>query len=105
MDAAKSCVLRRHLNDPLSIYGSADYYPSVSGTYTGPTSTLLGSLSGATFTSQYRVLAYEIGLTYSIRRTPLFLEAGWLGDKGTGKLNAPSDYSHNAFFVGGDVHF
>jgi hypothetical protein len=93
------------LDRPLSVYGSLYYYPSVSGTYTGPTSTLLGSLSGATFAWQYRVVKYEIGVTYDLRHTPVFVQAGWLGDKGTGKFNAPSDYSHNALFVGGGVHF
>jgi hypothetical protein len=92
------------LDDPLSIYGSLYYYPSVNGTYSGPTSTLLGALSGATFAWQYRLLKYEIGVTYRIGRSPLFVEAGWLGDKGTGKLNAPSDYSHNALFLGGGLH-
>jgi hypothetical protein len=92
------------LSEPFSVYGSVYDYPSVSGTYTGPTSTLLGTLSGATFVWQYRVVKYEIGLTYSPRGTPLFLEAGWLGDKGTGKLNAPADYSHTALFLGAGVH-
>ena len=93
------------LDTPLSVYGSVYYYPSIEGTYTGPTSALLGTLSGATFGWQYRVVKYEIGVTYALRRTPLFLEAGWLGDKGTGKLNAPSDYSHNASMLGGGLHF
>lgn len=92
------------LDQPLSWYGSAYYYPSVSGNYTGPTSVLLGSLSGAAFEWQYRVLKYEIGATYSLGQGPLFLEAGWLGDRGTGKLNAPSDYNHNALFLGGGLH-
>lgn len=92
------------LDRPLSIYGSAYYYPSVSGNYTGPTSVLLGPLSGAAFRWQYRILKYEIGATYSLGHSPLFLEAGWLGDRGMGKLNAPSDYNHNAIFLGGGVH-
>lgn len=92
------------LDRPLSWYGSAYYYPSVSGNYTGPTSALLGTLSGAAFQWQYRVLKYEIGATYSLAHSPIFLEAGWLGDRGTGKLNAPSDYNHNAVFVGGGLH-
>jgi hypothetical protein len=93
------------LDQPLSLYGGIYYYPSVDGTYYGPTSTLLGTLSGAIFGWQYRLVKYEIGVTYAIRRTPIFIEGGWLGDKGTGKLNAPGDYSHNSAFVGGGVHF
>jgi hypothetical protein len=54
---------------------------------------------------EYPILYRRRFQTDAIRRTPVFIEAGWLGDKGTGKLNAPSDYSHNAVFVGGGLHF
>jgi hypothetical protein len=54
---------------------------------------------------QYRVLKYEIGATYAIRSTPLFIEAGFLGDSGSEKQNAPSSFTHNAIEVGGGVHF
>jgi hypothetical protein len=92
------------LDQPFSIYGSVYYYPSVSGTYTGPTSIYLGALSGAQFTLQYRVLKYEIGLAYSIRGTPLFIEAGFLGDSGSQKQNTPASFTHNAIDVGGGLH-
>ncbi len=92
------------LDWPLSLFGNIFYYPSVSGSYTGPTSTLLGSLSGATFAWQYRVLTYEIGGTYAIGHSPIFIDAGFLGDRGTAKLNAPANFTHASLFVGGGLH-
>jgi hypothetical protein len=93
------------LDQSLSLYGSAYYYPSVSGTYTGPTSTYLGTLSGATFAWQYRVLKYEAGVTYALGGSPFFVEAGFLGDAGSGKENAPSNYAHTVIDLGGGLHF
>jgi len=87
------------LNQPLSAFGSIYYYPNVSGTCgtdvcpSGP------------FDLQYRVMRYEIGLTYSLVGTPVFIEGGWLGDQGRNKQNAPGDFSHNAGFVGIGIHF
>jgi pyruvate/2-oxoacid:ferredoxin oxidoreductase alpha subunit len=78
------------LDTALSVYGSAYYYPQIKGTCdtnvcpTGP------------FDLEYRIFRYSVGATYSIPGTPVFIEAGWIGDNGKNKLNAPSDFSHNA---------
>jgi hypothetical protein len=92
------------LNDRLSLYGSAYFYPSVKGNYTGPTSVLLGPLSGATFNLEYSVIRYRLGLTYGISSMPLFVDLGFLGDKGFMKQNAPSDFSHTGFYGGLGFH-
>jgi hypothetical protein len=92
------------LDRPLSIYGSVHYYPSIAGRYAGPTSTLLGSLSGATFDWSYRVVRDELGAAYVFKRTPFFIEAGAFGDRGSGKVNAPADFQHDSFLVGAGLH-
>jgi hypothetical protein len=92
------------LDRQLSVYGSWHYYPSVDGRYTGPTSTLLGSLSGATFDWSYHVLRYELGAAYALKHTPFFVEAGTFGDRGNGKVNAPADFQHDSFLIGAGLH-
>jgi hypothetical protein len=88
------------LDHTFSLYGSAYYYPNVSGTCgvdvcpTGP------------FTLAYRVLRYQIGATVNFGTpTGVFLDFGWLGDQGRNRLNAPADYTHNGPYVGLGIHF
>jgi hypothetical protein len=76
-------------NQPFSVFGSILYYPQV----------------GAGTTIQYRILKYEIGLDAKVPKTPLFIEGGYLGDRGNNKSNAPSDFTHQSFFAGLGVHF
>ncbi|GAC1521731.1 MAG: hypothetical protein NVS2B8_02060 [Vulcanimicrobiaceae bacterium] len=82
---------------PISIYGSALYYPQLSGDYTigaGPIQKL-----------QYREFKYAAGLTISVPKTPLFLDFGFLGNHLTGKQNAPSAASSNSLYGGLGLHF
>ena len=87
------------LDQPFSVYGSAYYYPNVRGTCgtdvcpTGP------------FTLAYNILKYQIGGTFNFGTSPLFIDFGFLGDRGKNKSNAPSDFSHNAAYVGLGLHF
>ncbi len=55
------------------------------GNYTGPTSPLLGPLSGAQFTLSYGVLRYALGGTYNFGKTPIYADLGILGDQGYGR--------------------
>jgi len=90
------------LDQAFSIYGSAWYYPSVSGTYTVQS----GPQSGTSFNLAYRVLRYQIGATIGFGRSfPLFLDLGFIGDRGNNKTNAPSDYTHGGAYVGLGIHF
>lgn len=89
------------LNQTFSVYGSAYYYPSVKGTCdvtacpTGP------------FDLAYRILKYQAGVTVDLggSSVPVFLDFGWLGDKGMNKTNAPVDFSHNGPYVGLGIKF
>jgi hypothetical protein len=92
------------LDSPFSVYGSAFYYPNVSGKYTFATSPLLGSLSGEQVTLAYAVWKYEIGGTIDLGKN-LFLDFGYLGEKFNAKTNAPSGTSVNAPYVGLGLHF
>ena len=90
------------LDQTFSLYGSAEYYPSVSGTYTVPS----GGLTGTKFNLSYRVLRYQIGATVGFGKTfPVFLDLGFIGDRGSNKTNAPVDYTHNGAYVGLGIHF
>jgi hypothetical protein len=84
----------------VSIYGDAYYFPQA----TTNNAQLLSSIP--TYGSvQYNVLKYQAGITISPKGSPIFLDLGYLGDKGTNKQNAPSDYSHGGIYTGLGVHF
>jgi len=87
------------LDQELSVYGSAYYYPSARShdTYLDQ--------AGFSDTIGYRVLKYAIGGTYSPKKGPVFLDFGWEGERGNVKENAISSYTTNGPFVGLGVHF
>jgi hypothetical protein len=100
------------LDQPFSIYGSAYYYPTVKGNYSVPNFDPVGNcaLEGAhcqtaTFSLSYRILKYQIGGTFNFGTSPLFLDFGYLGDRGTVASNGPSDFTHNGPYVGLGLHF
>jgi len=85
------------LDQTFSVFGSALYYPSVSGTFIDP--------KGNSFNLAYRILRYQAGISLAIPSTPIFLEGGLLGDNGSNASNAPGNYSHNGYFAGLGIHF
>ncbi|MDQ2681211.1 MAG: copper amine oxidase N-terminal domain-containing protein [Candidatus Eremiobacteraeota bacterium] len=85
------------LNNTFSVYGSAWYYPSVKGNYTDGL--------GNTFNLAYKILKYQVGATLSLGKSPFFIDGGFLGDKGTNKTNAPSDFTHSGGYLGLGIHF
>jgi hypothetical protein len=88
------------LNHPISIYGSAWYYPSLRGTCD------IGVCPTGPYDLAYRLLKYQIGLTIGGgAKEPLFLDLGFMGDMGRNKTNAPSDYTHAGPYVGLGIHF
>jgi hypothetical protein len=92
------------LDQSLSIYGSIWYYPSISGDFTYP-SGAPGSLVGTTDKFQQRFLKYQIGGTFNLGSSGLFLDAGFLGDTIRGKNLSPSDASHAGGYVGLGIKF
>jgi len=91
------------LDQTFSIYGSAFYYPDLSGKYSYPTSALLGPLSGSEITLAYREWKYEVGGTATFG--PAFFDLGYQGEHAAAKTNAPSSTSINAPYVGLGLHF
>ena len=92
------------LDQPFSVYGSVWYYPSISGNYTFPAGAPL-SLVGTTDKFQQRFLKYQIGGTFNLGGSGLFLDAGFLGDTIRGKNLSPSDASHAGGYLGLGLKF
>ena len=84
------------LNVPLSFFGSFWYYPQVKGNY----SNTVFSASLA-----YTLYKYQIGADYVIGNSPVFIEAGWMGDNLSNKTNAPSGVTDNGPFAGLGIKF
>jgi hypothetical protein len=94
------------LDQPLSVYGSVWYYPSISGNYTYPNDLGVPAiLRGTTDKFQQRFLKYQIGGTLTLGSSGLFLDAGFLGDTIRGKNISPSDASHAGGYVGLGIKF
>ncbi|HEX4013617.1 MAG TPA: copper amine oxidase N-terminal domain-containing protein [Candidatus Cybelea sp.] len=85
------------LNHAFSVFGSAWYYPNIKGTYNNVST---ASISPLSYDLQYNLLKYQIGADYVIGNSPIFIEAGWLGDQWSNKQNAPISRSYNGPFAG-----
>jgi hypothetical protein len=85
------------LDQPLTVYGSAYFYPSVQGGFAGVPGGMLG----------YRVFKYEIGVDWSFLGPsfPVYLDLGFLGNQYNNRLNAPSNINQYGPYVGLGLHF
>ncbi|MDP9025009.1 MAG: hypothetical protein M3N13_06540, partial [Candidatus Eremiobacteraeota bacterium] len=83
---------------PVSAYFSAYYYPNLTGEYRQPTGAP-GSLG-----LSYRLFKYDVGLSIAPKLSPIFINAGLLGDRTTARNSAPSNESHIAPYVGIGFH-
>jgi hypothetical protein len=92
------------LDQPISVYGSVWYYPSISGDFTYPVGAP-GGLTGTTDKFQQRFLKYQIGGTFNLGSTGLFLDGGFLGDTIRGKNLSPSDATHAGGYIGLGLKF
>jgi hypothetical protein len=90
------------LNHVFSFFGSVWYYPSVNGTAQFSIENPYPSNGFTTHSLplQYNILKYQAGLTIGVGNTPLFVEAGWMGDSWSNKENAPINRSYNGPFAG-----
>ena len=93
------------LDQVVSIFGNAWYYPNIVGNVTYFTASPFGLLTPATAPLSYAELKYQGGVSFSFVGTPFFLELGYEGDQGWKKVNAPVNYSHGGGFVGFGLHF
>jgi hypothetical protein len=86
------------LDHPFSIYGNVWYYGNVKGNFTDPG-------TGVIYQLAYNILEGQIGLTYAFQGSPLFLEAGAMGEELKNKMNAPSNGSVFGPYVGLGLKF
>jgi hypothetical protein len=86
------------LDHPFSVYGSIYYFPNVKGNFTDPGTHVLYQLA-------YNILKSDIGLTYAFQNTPLFIEAGVMGESLRNKQNAPSDATQFGPYAGLGIKF
>jgi len=96
------------LDQPFSVYGSIYYFPQIAGNYTVPAFDPFGNPSaqaGQTFNVQYNLLKYFIGGTYNIGQSPVYIDLGFVGDRGSCKTNCPVSFTHAAGMVGLGLHF
>jgi Copper amine oxidase N-terminal domain len=77
-------------------YGSVYYYPNFKGSYT--TVAASGSPS-QTFGIGYNLLKYQVGIAWAFVPA-VYLDAGWAGENGANKNNAPISYTFNGPYVG-----
>jgi hypothetical protein len=88
------------LEKQFSLYGSAWYYPSVTGTYTYPTTVYLGPLSGQSIQFGYSIWKYALGGALDLGRSGLFIDAGLAGEYASAKSNTPGNTSMNSAYLG-----
>jgi hypothetical protein len=86
-----------NFNQLVDLYGSLLYYPAVSGNYPG--------MFGNTATLSYRYLKYQAGLTISPQALPVFIEAGFIGNRADATRNAPIGTSEGGAYAGIGLHF
>jgi hypothetical protein len=84
-------------NQPLSVFGSVWYYPNVKGTYNNLATAPIKPLS---YQLAYNVLKYQVGVNYVVGKSPVFIEAGWMGENWSNKQNAPIGRTYNGPFAG-----
>ncbi len=94
-------------------YGSAYYYPSIFGRYTATSGIISSTYPGGSCSTTapcnygvaYGVLKYDIGVEYSFEGIPLFIEGGFLGDRGWQQQSAPAGFSEFGPYVGIGIKF
>jgi hypothetical protein len=87
------------LDQTFSVYGSAYYYPVIS------TNAAQFFSAGKFGSVQYSVLRYAVGGTFVFGQSPLFLDFGYGGDRGTNKQNAAAGFAHYGPYVGLGLRF
>jgi len=86
------------LNQALSFYGSAYYYPNAKGNFTDPG-------TGIGYQLAYNILKYQVGATYVFGKGPIFLDLGWTGLNAQNKQNAPVNSNANGPYAGLGIKF
>jgi hypothetical protein len=86
-----------NFNQLVDLSGSVLYYPAISGSYPG--------IFGNAQTLSYRYLKYRAGVTISPQALPIFIEAGFTGNRAGAKTGAPSGTTEGGPYAGIGLHF
>jgi len=86
------------LHPGFSLYGSAFYYPSASGTYTITSPSSLDN--GNSYDQRFAVLKYDIGVALVIAHSPVYIHGGYSGDRYYVHENAPIGQVHTGPYIG-----
>ena len=86
------------LRPGISLYGSAFYYPSASGTFTD--SNPASVHDGTSYQQLYQITKYDIGLAIVVAHSPAYLYGGYAADRYTVKQNAPIGQIHDGPYIG-----
>ncbi len=81
-----------------SLHGNVFFYPNVGGRYG-----VAGA--GGGLGVSYREVRYLIGASIQPNHSPVFLDAGFLGDRSHPRSDAPVGFNHQGPYVGLGVHF
>jgi hypothetical protein len=90
------------LDRVFSFYGSVLYYFDVNGSYSSTPLACGNGPTGAScsYTVGYNMLKYDLGVSYTFPGFPLFIEAGFLGDRGWNYDAAPVGFSEYGPYAG-----
>jgi len=86
------------LRSGIDVYGSAYYYPSVTGTYTVAEPASVND--GLSYRQRYAIVRYDIGAALVSARFPFYLFGGVRGDRFYAKANAPIGQLHDGPYLG-----
>ena len=82
-----------------SLHGNVFFYPNVGGQYG------VAGMRRNGFGVSYREVRYLIGASIQPNHSPLFLDAGFLGDRSKPRTDAPVGFNHQGPYVGLGIHF
>ncbi|MBV9263506.1 MAG: copper amine oxidase N-terminal domain-containing protein, partial [Candidatus Eremiobacteraeota bacterium] len=93
------------LDHVFSWYGSALYFFNVNGNYQAIPHACDSATVGCTYNVAYNILKYDIGVSYTFPGFPLFIELGFLGDRGWNMNAAPVGFSEYGPYGGIGLKF
>jgi len=101
------------LDQGFTVYGSAYYYPNVNGSgmycITLPTDATIanhGCGNPVNANVAYNIFSYDIGVAFTFGpQVPVFVELGYLGERGDAKTNAPISFTENGPYAGIGLRF
>jgi hypothetical protein len=88
------------LERAFSFYGNIYYFFDVRGNYASSAGACSPPTTPCTYNVGYNIVKYDIGFTYSFSNIPLYIEGGWLGDRGYNLDAAPIGFSENGPYAG-----